>query len=108
MKFIYSLLYKKGIKSEMSIANIPSESKQVIGEKIDDASVTPCVNIALLPHLSTSVFKTGGETNNGVVTLSGHTSSSDGKDMASKVGSDVNGVINVVNNMSIDDSLSGN
>lgn len=96
----------KDIRNEMTIASIPSEPKQTIGEKIDDASITAQVKMALLVHHSTSAFKTGVETNNGVVTLSGRASSGAGKDLVSKVASDVNGVINVVNNMTIVESLS--
>jgi osmotically-inducible protein OsmY len=96
----------KGVKNEMTIAKIPSEPKQTVGEKIDDASITAQVKMALLSHHSTSAFKTGVATNNGVVTLSGKASSPAGKDMVGKVASDVNGVITVVNNMTIEDSLS--
>lgn len=96
----------KDVKNEMTIAKIPSEPKQTMGEKIDDASITAQVKMALLLHHSTSSFKTGVETNDGVVTLSGEASSGAGKDLAGKVASDVNGVINVVNNMTIEGSLS--
>ena len=96
------------VKNEMTIAKIPSESKQTMGEKIDDASITAQVKAALLFHHSTSAFKTGVETNNGVVTLSGKVSSGAGKDMVTKVAGDVNGVTSVVNNMTISDFLSRN
>lgn len=96
----------KDVKNEMTIAKIPSEPKQTMGEKIDDASVTAQVKMALLSHRSTSAFKTGVETNNGVVTLSGKTTSAAGKDMAGKVANDINGVTKVINNMTIDEVLS--
>ena len=64
--------------------------------------------MSLLSHHSTSAFKTGVETNNGVVTLSGKVSSGAGKDMAAKVANNVNGVVSVVNNMTIDESLAKN
>ncbi len=92
----------KDVKNEMTIAKIPSESKKTMGEKIDDASITAQVKMAFLTHHSTSAFKTGVETNNGVVTLSGNAINAAGKDMATKVASDVNGVTNVVNNMTIE------
>jgi osmotically-inducible protein OsmY len=94
----------KGVTNEMTIAKIPSEPKQTLGEKIDDASITAQVKMALLSHHSTSAFKTGVETNDGVVTLSGKTSSAAGKDMVGKVTNDVNGVVNVVNNMTVIES----
>jgi len=91
----------KGVKNEMTIAQIPSEPTQTIGDKIDDASITAQVKIALLFHHSTSILKTGVETMDGIVTLSGKTSTAAGKDMAGKVASDVNGVTKVINNMTI-------
>ncbi|MDO8580922.1 MAG: BON domain-containing protein [Candidatus Omnitrophota bacterium] len=96
----------KDVKNEMTIAKTPSEPKQTMGEKIDDASITAQVKMALLSHHSTSAFKTGVETNNGIVTLSGEAINAAGKDMVGKVASDINGVTNVVNNMTINDSLS--
>ena len=79
-----------------------------MGEKIDDASITAQVKMAFLTHHSTSAFKTGVETNNGTVTLSGKVRSEAGKDMVSKVAKDVHGVKSVVNNMTIEDTLSKN
>lgn len=98
----------KGINNEMTIAKSSYESKLTMNEKIDDASITAQVRMALLSHRSTSAFRTGVQTNDGVVTLSGKASSGAGKDMAGKITNDVHGVIGVVNNMSIDDSLSRN
>ncbi|MBF0484374.1 MAG: BON domain-containing protein [Candidatus Omnitrophica bacterium] len=98
----------KDVKNEMTIAATPKEvkeGKETMGEKIDDASITAQVKIAFLTHHSTSAFKTGVETKDGVVTLSGVASSGAGKDMATKVASDVKGVTSVVNNMTVDESL---
>lgn len=87
----------KDLINEMTVA-LP---KQTMGEQIDDASITAQIKIALLWHRSTSAFKTGVETNNGVVTLSGKTGSEAGKDMVTKLANDVKGVTEVVNNMTI-------
>ena len=95
----------KNVKNEMSIAKIPAEAKQTMGEKIDDASITAQVKVAYLFHHSTSAFKTGVSTSEGVVTLTGIANSAAGKDMAAKVANDVNGVISVVNNMTIKDLI---
>ncbi len=95
----------KDVKNEMTIAKVSNEPKQTMGEKIDDASITAQVKMALLTHHSTSFFKTGVATNNGVVTLSGKASSAAAKDMAAKVANDVNGVTSVINNMTVNDSL---
>jgi len=43
----------------MTIAKVSSQSKQTMGEKIDDASITAQIKMALLTHHSTSAFKTG-------------------------------------------------
>ncbi len=96
----------KDVKNEMTIAKVSSEPKETMGDKIDDASITAQVKMALLAHHSTSAFKTGVATEDGVVTLSGNATSGAGKDMATKVTSDVNGVKNVVNNMTIIETLS--
>jgi len=96
----------KDVKNEMTIAKVSREPKLTMGDKIDDASITAQVKMALLTHKSTSFFKTGVDTNNGEVTLSGVTSSAAAKDMAAKVANNVNGVTGVINNMTIEDSLS--
>ena len=95
----------KDVKNEMTIAKVSNEPKQTLGDKIDDASITAQVKMALLTHHSTSFFKTGVETKDGVVTLSGKTSSAAAKDMVAKVANDVNGVTSVINNMTINDSM---
>jgi hyperosmotically inducible periplasmic protein len=94
----------KEVKNEMTLAKTPGESNKSVGEIIDDASITAQVKMALLSHYSTSALLTGVKTNNGVVTLTGNTSSGAGKEMATKVTRDVNGVKDVVNNMTIKDS----
>jgi len=91
----------KDVKNEMSIVDSASAPTQTMGDKIDDASITAQVKMAFLMHHSTSAFKTGVETNDGIVTLSGSATSDAGKDMATKVASNVNGVTNVVNNMTV-------
>lgn len=91
----------KGVDNQMTIVAAANQSAQPQDNKIDDASITAEVKMAFLTHHSTSAFKTGVETTNGVVTLSGSATSDAGKDMATKVANDVNGVTNVVNNMTI-------
>jgi hyperosmotically inducible protein len=93
----------KGIDNQMTIGETVNKQEQPKDKdnKIDDASITAQVKMAFLTHHSTSAFKTGVETTNGIVTLSGNATSGAGKDMATKVASDINGVTNVVNNMTI-------
>src|SRR3989339_226811 len=93
----------KDVKNEMTIAKVSIEPQQTMGEKIDDASITAQVKMALLTHHSTSFFKTGVKTIDGVVTLSGNASSDAAKEMASKVANDVNGVTSVINNMTVNE-----
>jgi osmotically-inducible protein OsmY len=91
----------KGLNNEMTIGETVNKPDQNKDNKVDDASITAQVKMAFLTHHSTSAFKTGVETNKGIVTLSGNATSGAGKDMATKVASDINGVTNVVNNMTI-------
>jgi len=91
----------KGVDNQMTIREVVNKTEQAKDNKIDDASITAQVKMAFLTHHSTSAFKTGVETNNGIVTLSGNAASGAGKDMATRVASDINGVTNVINNMTI-------
>jgi osmotically-inducible protein OsmY len=95
----------KDVKNEMTLAETPREPKPTLLEKIDDASITAQIKIAFLTHHSTSAFKTGVETKDGIVTLSGSATSAAAKEMAGKVADDANGVIKVINNMTIQDTL---
>ena len=91
----------KDVKNEMTIAEAVKKTEKPADNKFDDASITAQVRMAFLTHHSTSAFKTGVSTTDGVVTLSGSTTSPAGKDMATKVAGNINGVTNVVNNMTI-------
>ena len=91
----------KDVKNEMTIGEVVNKPDQPKDNKIDDASITAQVKIAFLMHHSTSAFKTGVTTTSGTVTLSGTAVNSAAKDMATKVAGDVNGVKNVINNMTI-------
>jgi hyperosmotically inducible protein len=91
----------KDVNNEMSVSK-SSEKTRTIGEKIDDASITAQVKMTLLYHRSTSALHTKVETKNGVVTLSGKASNAAALDLASKLAGDVNGVIDVRNQMAIE------
>jgi len=91
----------KGIDNQMTIVEPGDKKDENKDNKIDDASITAQVKMAFLTHHSTSAFKTGVETNNGIVTLSGNATTGAGKDMATKVAGNINGVTNVINNMTI-------
>jgi len=91
----------KGVDNQMTIAMPVTKQEQDKDNKIDDASITAQIKMAFLEHHSTSAFKTGVDTSNGIVTLSGDATSGAAKDMATKVAGDINGVTNVINNMTI-------
>lgn len=89
----------KNVKNDMTVAGNPSNTKETISEKIDDASITAQVKMALLLHRSTSAIKTRVRTNDGVVTLQGKAKNDAEKTLVGKLTSDVKGVTDVVNDM---------
>jgi osmotically-inducible protein OsmY len=96
----------KEVKNEMTVAKAPAKPDETVGEKIDDASITAQVKMSLLSHRSTSAVKTKVETTDGVVTLTGIAKNTAEKALVTKLATDVNGVSSVVNNMTIDTTLS--
>jgi hyperosmotically inducible protein len=90
----------KDVKNEMTVTKTSKKIHTVAG-KIDDASVTAQVKMALLYHRSTSALKTSVTTKNGVVTLSGKAKNAAEKDLATKFVKDVHGVKSVKNLMTI-------
>lgn len=91
----------KEVNNEMSVGTTPVHADQTIGEKIDDASITAQVKASLLAHRSTSALKTKVQTMDGVVTVSGVAKNAAEKALVTKLVADINGVITVVNNMTI-------
>jgi osmotically-inducible protein OsmY len=73
---------------------------------IDDASITAMVKTTLMYHRSTSAINTTVKTNEGVVNLGGKAANAAEKDLATKLVSDVYGVKRVVNNMTIESTVS--
>jgi hyperosmotically inducible protein len=96
----------KGVKNEMTVATIPEKPDQTVNEKIDDASITAEVKGSLLSHRSTSMLSTKVTTNDGVVTVSGAARNDAEKALVTKLATDINGVQSVVNNMTIDATVS--
>lgn len=91
----------KSVKNEMTIIKTPVPPEQTIGEKIDDASITASVKASLMSHRSTSAIKTKVHTDNGVVTVSGIAKNSAEKSLVTKLVTDIEGVVSVVNNMTV-------
>jgi osmotically-inducible protein OsmY len=98
----------KTVHNEMTVAKTSNMPDATMGEKIDDASITALVKMTLLFHRSTSVLHTKVDTSEGIVTLSGQARNAAERDLATKLVTDVNGVKSVVNNMTINESISKN
>jgi hyperosmotically inducible protein len=90
----------KDVKNEMTLSKT-SKKKRTAGEKIDDASITAQVKMALLLHRSTSALNTTVVTKRGVVTVGGKARNAAEKDLVSKLVKDINGVKGVNNQMTI-------
>ncbi len=95
----------KAVKNEMTIAKAVENNGQTLGEKIDDASIVAQVKIALLSHHSTSAINTKVGVSEGVVTVSGVAKNDAERTLVSKLVNDINGVMNVVNNMTIAEAV---
>ncbi len=91
----------RGVKNEMTIAKAPATPPETVGEKIDDASITAQVKASLMSHRSTSALKTKVKTTDGVVTVSGVAKNDAEKSLVTKLVTDINGVVSVINNMTI-------
>ena len=90
----------KNVVNEMTVVST-EPPKPTIGEKIDDASVTAQVKMALLSHRSTSALRTDVETKDGIVMLRGKAKNQAEKDLVTKLAEDINGVKLVQNEMTI-------
>lgn len=91
----------KDVKNEMTVSNTGEKTPRTIVEKIDDASITAQVNMALLFHRSTSFLHTTVRTNRGVVTVGGKARNAAEKELVGKLVSDIHGVKSVDNQMTI-------
>jgi len=78
-----------------------SKKTRTVGEKIDDASITAQVKMALVLHRSTSAINTTVTTKHGAVTVHGKARNSAEKDLVTKLIKDINGVKSVRNRMTI-------
>ena len=94
----------KDVNNEMTVPKTSKKTDQTVGEKIDDASITAQVNMALLFHRSTSFLHTTVTTKRGVVTVGGKAKNTAEIDLVSKLVTDVKGVKSVSNQMTIEES----
>ena len=88
----------KKVKNLLTVAAMPEPAGQTVEPKLDDASVTAQVKLALLTHRSTSSIKTPVATRDGVVTLTGMAKNATEKSRVSKLVADIHGVAGGVHN----------
>lgn len=91
----------KDVKNEMTISENTKLSRKIV-KKIDDASITAQVKMALLLHRSTSALTTTVETKQRVVTVGGKAANAAEKNLVTKLVKDIHGVRKVVNRMIIE------
>lgn len=98
----------KKVNNEMVVTNKNTSSQNPgLVKTVDDASITAQVKTALLFHRSTSVLRTSVSTKSGVVTVEGQAKNGAEKDLVTQLVSDINGVREVVNNMTVDETTHG-
>lgn len=91
----------ENVNNEMTVAEAKAEAPRTLRETIDDASITAQIKGSLFGHRSTSALKTGIETRDGAVTVSGIASNLAEKNLVTKLIDDIHGVVSVTNNMSV-------
>jgi osmotically-inducible protein OsmY len=96
----------KGVDNQMTLSAVPETSSRTAGEKIDDASITTQVKLALLFHKSTSAIETKIETRHGVITVRGQAKNAAEKQLVTKIAEDIHGVVGVQNEMTIESTHS--
>jgi len=98
--------YAKNVEGVKSVINNMKLAKpETMGDKMDDASITAQVKMTLLLHSSTSAIRTNVTTKDGVAIVSGKAQNAAEVDLVTKLVEDVDGVLGVVNTMSIDPTL---
>jgi len=95
----------KAVKNEITVSAPTTMPIEHLRQKIDDASVTAQVKMTLMTHRSTSVRRTKVTTRDGIVTLSGTAMNDAEIDLATQLASDVDGVKDVVNNMTVESAV---
>ena len=91
----------KDVKNEMTVAAIPEKAEPTTVSRLDDASITAQVRMALRTHRSTTSLDTRVTTRDGEVTLTGIAKTADEKALAGKLVTDIEGVSSVKNQMTV-------
>jgi hyperosmotically inducible protein len=89
------------VNNEMTVAGEHRKRKE-IRKKIDDASITAQIKLALLFNKATSAVHTKVHTDNGFVTLAGTAKSQAERDLATRIVKNVEGVRRVRNQMTVE------
>jgi len=95
----------KAVANEMTVVKIPEPSERTVCEKMDDASITAQVKLALLNHRSTSTVSTKVVTRDGEVMLTGIAKNAAEKSLVTKLVSDIRGVTSVNNEMTVAETI---
>ncbi len=94
----------KSVDNQITISSAPKEEeKETMTEKVDDASITAQIKTMLFAHRSTSALRTKVETKDGKVTLTGKAKNQAEKDLVTKLVSDMDGVKDVNNEMTVEE-----
>jgi osmotically-inducible protein OsmY len=93
----------KDVENEMTVAAAPEPAERTENQKIDDASITAQVKMALFTHHSTSSINTKIVTHNGEATLTGIAKNAAEKSLVTKLVTDIQGVASVKNLMTVDE-----
>jgi osmotically-inducible protein OsmY len=91
----------KEVKNELTVSAAPPKEERTAGVKLDDASITAQVKLALMTHRSTSGMMTKVETRGGEVTLTGIAKNAAEKALVTKLVTDIQGVTDVKNQMTV-------
>jgi len=90
------------VRNEMTVSEDAETKPRSAGEKIDDASISAQVKLALLLHRSTSVLNTSVTTKRGVVLVEGRARNAAERDLVTGLVNDITGVKAVKNRMTIE------
>jgi osmotically-inducible protein OsmY len=93
----------KEVKNELTVSATPEPLERTVDEKLDDASVTAQVKIALATHRSTSSVGTKVMVRDGEVTLTGIAKNEAEKALVTKLVTDIHGVTKVRNRMTVEE-----
>jgi osmotically-inducible protein OsmY len=98
----------KKVVNQMKVTPNSATTDQKPSVEIDDASITAQVRLALMSRRSTSSLNTMISTTKGIVTVTGTARNPAEKSLVTKLISDIHGVQDVINNMTLAAATSSN